>query len=120
MSTQEVAEKLVQLCRDGKHEQAIDELYADDVTSKEQKGSEMLMTEGKEAVKNKTIQWAQSLVEIHHAFCSDPIVSENHFAIVMDLDATYKEHGRMKMSEVCVYEVKDSKVVADEFFYRMG
>lgn len=38
MNTQEVADKLVQLCREGKHEQAIDELYADNVVSKEPKG----------------------------------------------------------------------------------
>ncbi|WP_316791366.1 nuclear transport factor 2 family protein [Pedobacter frigoris] len=120
MKTQEVADKLVQLCREGKHEQAIDELYADNVTSKEPKGSPMEFTEGKEAVKNKTVQWEQSVKEIHSASCSDPIVADNHFAMVMDIDATYKEHGRMSMSEICVYEVKDGKIVADEFFYRMS
>jgi len=58
--------------------------------------------------------------EIHSATLSDPIVAEHHFSLVMDIDATYKEHGRMKMSEICVYEVKEGKIVADEFFYRMG
>ncbi|ARS39472.1 hypothetical protein CA265_07330 [Sphingobacteriaceae bacterium GW460-11-11-14-LB5] len=120
MNTQEVADKLVQLCREGKHEQAIDELYADNVVSKEPKGSPMELTEGKDAVKNKTIQWEESVEEIHSASCSEPIVADNHFSIVMNIDATYKSHGRMAMSEICVYEVKDGKIVADEFFYRMG
>jgi len=120
MNTQEVADKLVQLCREGKHEQAIDELYADNVVSKEPKGSSMELTEGKDAVKKKTIQWEESVEEIHSSSCSEPIVADNHFAIVMNIDATYKAHGRMPMSEICVYEVKDGKIVADEFFYRMG
>lgn len=120
MNTQEVADKLVQLCREGKHAEAIDELYADNVVSKEPKGSPMELTEGKEAVKNKTLHWEQSVAEIHSASTSYPIVADNHFSIVMDIDATYKEHGRMPMSEICVYEVKDGKIVADEFFYRMG
>jgi len=120
MNTQEVADRLVQLCREGKHAEAIDELYADNVVSKEPKGSPMELAEGKEAVKNKTLQWEDSVVEIHSSSCSDPIVADNHFSIVMDIDATYKAHGRMAMSEICVYEVKDGKIVADEFFYRMG
>ncbi|QNN42363.1 SnoaL-like domain-containing protein [Pedobacter roseus] len=120
MTTQEVADQLVQLCREGKNDQAIEELYADNVVSREPKGSDMELTEGKTAVKNKTLQWEESVQEIHSATLSDPIVAEHHFSLVMDIDATYKEHGRMKMSEICVYEVKDGKIVADEFFYRMG
>jgi ketosteroid isomerase-like protein len=120
MNTQEVADRLTQLCREGKHTDAIDQLYADNVVSKEPKGSPMELTEGKEAVKNKSVQWEESVAEIHSASCSDPIVADSHFAIVMNIDATYKAHGRMPMSEVCVYEVKDGKIVADEFFYRMG
>lgn len=120
MTTQEVADKLVQLCREGKNDQAIEELYADNVVSREPKGSPMELTEGKAAVKNKTIRWEESVKEIHSATCSDPIVAEYHFSIVMNIDATYKEHGRMNMSEIAVYEVKDGKIIADEFFYRMG
>jgi len=120
MTTQEVANQLVKLCRDGKNDQAIDELYADNIVSREPKGSPMELTEGKAAVKDKTLRWEESVQEIHSATCSEPIIADNHFSIVMDIDATYKEHGRMKMSEIAVYEVKDGKIVADEFFYRMG
>ncbi|HMI02474.1 MAG TPA: nuclear transport factor 2 family protein [Pedobacter sp.] len=120
MNTQEVADKLVQLCREGKNTEAIEELYAENIVSKEPKGSPMELTEGKEAVKNKTIQWEESVEEIHSASTSEPIVANNHFAIVMDIDATYKAHGRMAMSEICVYEVKDGKIVAEEFFYSMN
>ncbi len=119
MKTKEVAEKLVQLCREGKNTQAIDELYADNIISKEPKGTPMEMTEGKEAVKNKTVYWESSVEEIHSATISDPIVAENHFSVVMNMDVTYKEHGRMGMSEIAVYEVKDGLIIAEEFFYSM-
>lgn len=120
MNTQEVADKLVQLCREGKNEQAIDELYADNIVSKEPKGSPMELTEGKDAVKKKTVQWEESVKEIHSTSCSDPIIADHHFSIAMNIDATYKEHGRMAMSEICIYEVKDGKIIADEFFYSMS
>ncbi|MES2828065.1 MAG: nuclear transport factor 2 family protein [Bacteroidota bacterium] len=120
MDTKDVAARLVELCRAGKNHEAIDELYSDNVKSKEPKGSDMELTEGKDAVKNKTIRWEESLEEIHSSSISDPIVAAHHFSVVIYYDATYKGHGRMAMSEIAVYEVKDGKIVADEFFYRMG
>ncbi|WP_394332410.1 SnoaL-like domain-containing protein [Arcticibacter eurypsychrophilus] len=30
-----------------------------------------------------------------------------------------KQHGRMAMSEVCVYKVKEGKIVTEEFIYSM-
>jgi hypothetical protein len=120
MTTQEIADRLVQLCREGKSIQAINELYADNVISKEPKGASVEVTEGKEAVKNMTHQWEESVEEIHSAFVSDPIVATDYFSVVMDIDATYKANGRMRLSEICVYEVKEGKIIYDEFFYRIG
>lgn len=120
MDTREVAEKLVRLCREDRNEQAIDELYAENIISKEPKGSNMEFTEGKEAVKQKTIRWEESLQELFSISISDPLVADDHFAVLMDIDATYKGHGRNKMSEICVYEVKNGKIIAEEFFYRMS
>lgn len=119
MNTQEVADRLVQLCREGKNLQAVDELYSEEVISREPAGTPMEITEGREAVRNKTLQWEQSLETLHAATVSDPIVAEDHFALVMFLDVTYKGHGRIAMSEICVYEVKNGKIIADQFFYHM-
>jgi ketosteroid isomerase-like protein len=37
----------------------------------------------------------------------------------MNMDVTYKEGGRMPMNEIAVYEVKDGKIAAEQFFYNM-
>ncbi|MHB8209355.1 SnoaL-like domain-containing protein [Mucilaginibacter sp.] len=50
---------------------------------------------------------------------SDPLVTGNYFAVGMDMDVTYKQHGRVNMKEVAVYEEKDGKVVSEQFFYSM-
>lgn len=120
MTTQQVADRLVQLCREGRNLQAIDELYADDVISKEPKGHPHEITRGKEAVRNNTLGFESSVLEMHGIYASDPIVYGNHFAFILDIDATYKERGRARMGELCVYEVKNGKVVYDEFFYNLG
>jgi hypothetical protein len=38
----------------------------------------------------------------------------------MSIDATYKERGRMAMDEICVYQVRDGKIVHEQFFYSVG
>ncbi|MDB5155190.1 MAG: nuclear transport factor 2 family protein [Mucilaginibacter sp.] len=115
---QEVAHKLVDLCREGKNVEAINELYDDNIVSLEPEGSPMAgKTVGKEAVLASTNQWFSSVEEIHSAYISDPIVSGNFFACTMDIDATYKEQGRNEMSELCVFEVKNGKIVTSQFFY---
>jgi hypothetical protein len=119
MSTQQVAEKLVAYCREGKNIDAINELYADGIVSRESKGSPQELVEGKEAVLAKNHGWYASVAEVHSVSISDPIVTGDFFAATMEMDVTYKNHGRMNMKEVAVYEAKDGKIVAEQFFYSM-
>jgi ketosteroid isomerase-like protein len=35
----------------------------------------------------------------------------------MGMDVTMKGGQRMKMDEVCVFKVKDGKIVSEEFFF---
>ena len=117
----EVAHRLVDLCREGKNVEAIQELYADNIVSLEPEGSPMGgKTVGKEAVLGNTNYWFSTVEEIHSAHISDPIVAGNFFACTMDIDATYKEQGRNEMSELGVFEVKNGKIVTSQFFYNTG
>jgi hypothetical protein len=119
MGTQEVAEKLVAYCREGKNIDAINELYADGIVSNEAKGSSQELTEGKIGVLAKNQGWFESVAEIHGVTISDPLVTGNFFAVGMDMDVTYKKSGRMAMKEVAVYEARNGKVVSEHFFYTM-
>jgi len=119
MNTQQVAERLVQLCREGKNMDAINELYDDNIVSHEAKGAPMELAEGKKAVIGKSEHWYSTVEEIHGGEVSDPIVSGNFFTVSMEMDVTYKEGGRIPMKEIAVYEVKDGKVIAEQFFYNM-
>lgn len=118
MNTQEVAAKLVQFCREGKNIDAINELYADNVTSHEVVGTPA--ENGKEAILAKNNNWFNSVEEIHSVKISDPLVTGNWFAVAMDMDVTYKKSGRMLMQEIAVYEVKNGKIVFEQFHYSMG
>ncbi|GAB2986940.1 hypothetical protein GCM10027049_28430 [Mucilaginibacter puniceus] len=119
METLQIATRLVQLCRENKNIDAVNELYSDDIVSKEPKGSHRELTNGKADVISKNEEWVNSLQEIHSEEISDPLIAGNFFSVSMYFDATYKEHGRVAFTELCVYEVKDGKIVAEEFFYNL-
>ena len=108
MTTKEVADKLVELCRQGKIDEVQETLFADNAQSIE--ASEMMgpkVVTGLDAIKAKSVAFQAGVEEFHTATISEPIVGGNSFAISWALDATFKGRGRMTIEEVCVYQVKD-------------
>ncbi len=120
MNTKDVANKWAQMCREGKNLECVEELYADNVVSKEIPGWANEVTNGKQHVWNKNKVWLDSVEEYHTGEISDPVVAGNHFSTKMNFDVTFKEHGRMQMEELAVFEVKDGKIVSEQFFYTTG
>ena len=116
MTTQQVANRLVELCRQGKIMETQQELYADDAISIE---GDMAPVKGKQAIIDKGNTFQSMIEGFHGSEISDPIIADNHFAISWMMDVTMKEKGRMKMQEICVYKVKDGKVVSEQFFFSM-
>jgi hypothetical protein len=123
MSTGTVARRLIELCRAGQFDRALDELYADDARSIEMddlaKGP-LGNAEGLAAIRRKGKAFEESTLEVHSLTVSDPLIAGSFFTIAMGLDATYKEGGRRAMKEVCVYEVRNDKIVREQFFYALN
>jgi len=117
MTTQELANRLVALCREGKYEQAQTELYADDATSTEPVAMPGMdqVTKGRAAIVEKGRKFVAMLEQVHASEVSDPIVAEKSFACTMRLDATMKGMGRSNRVELCIYDVKNGKIVAESF-----
>lgn len=119
-TTQEVANRLLELCNSFQFDAAIEELYADNVTSREPKGAMVEYLEGKEAVIQKGIQFNEMVEEFHGFETSEAIVAGNHFSVRMKMDITMKGGApRSEMEEIALYEVKDGKIVAEQFFYEV-
>lgn len=118
MTTEEVANRLVELCRQDKIDECLAELFAADAKSIE--ASDAMgppVTEGLEGIKAKSAMFQSAVEEFHSAQISDPIVAGNSFALTWVLDVTMKGRGRVTMEEVCVYMVKDGKINLEQFFY---
>ena len=119
MKTKEIANRLVELCRKGENMQAYDELFSDTAIALEPEGVPDHMAAGLDNLRAKTRQWSENFEEVHSMEVSDPIVGDNFFSCSISMDITTKDAGRMQMEEICVYEVKDDKIVKEQFFFSL-
>jgi ketosteroid isomerase-like protein len=118
MTTQEVANRFNELAQTGQWQEIQDQLFADNAVSIEPENSPgMKSVEGIEAIREKGKQFGEMVEEMHGGFSNEPQVAGNHFAVAMGMDVTMKGQGRMKMDEIAVYEVKEGKIVKEQFFY---
>jgi hypothetical protein len=59
----------------------------------------------------------QMVEEMHGGYSSKPLVAGKYFTVATGMDVTMKGAGRSKMDEVALYEVKDGKIVKEQFCY---
>ncbi len=125
MSAQEIGSKLVELCREGKNLEAIDQYYAPDVVSEEVVGMPELprVMNGIDAVRGKN-EWWFANHEVHSGEVRGPFPNGDEFSLIFNYDVTPTAGPmagqRMQMEEVGVYTVKDGKIAKEKFYYAVG
>ena len=118
MTTKEVADKLVEMCRAGKVEEVKVDLFTEDTVSIEpREGVLPLESRGLVAIQQKAALFISLVDEFHGNTISEPIVAGNYFSLVWDTDLKMKGSEREITSELCVYEVRDGKILSERFFY---
>ncbi|HXB30007.1 MAG TPA: nuclear transport factor 2 family protein [Puia sp.] len=118
MTTKEIAKKLKKYCEQGKFEEAQKELFAKDAVSIEPMagGGFDKETRGLDAILKKGEKWQEMVSATHSMEISEPTIAGNTFSLSMRMDVTMKDRGRTDMTELCVYQVKDGKIISEQFF----
>jgi hypothetical protein len=118
MATQEIAKRLTELCRQGQFEAAQKELFAEDAVSIEPNGTPDFPkeTKGLRSIIEKGHKFQSMVQQLHGCTTSAPLVAGNAIAFTLTMDVTMKGRGRVKLEELCAYEVKDGKVISEQFF----
>jgi SnoaL-like domain len=122
MTTQEIADRLVELCKTGQNLQALDTLFSDKIVSVEALADQAMpaVTEGLAAVRGKNEWWIANH-EVHAASADGPYPNGDRFAVIFDYEVTPKagpQAGkRTRMKEVALYTVENGKIAREEFFY---
>ena len=120
MDTASIARRLVELCREGKYEEAYDELFAphaENIEMPAMASGPLGNVKGLDAMRAKAKAWGEMVQEMHGGSVGDPSVSGNWFSVPMSMDVTMKDRGRTRMDEMCLYQVNDGKIVREQFFY---
>ena len=118
MTVHEIAARLVVLCRQGHFETAQKELFSKDAVSIEPTATPAFEkeTKGLDAIIEKGHKF-ESMVQKMHTAGSVRTNDSNQFVFcTMRIEATMKERGHMDMTELCVYEVKDGKIITETFY----
>ncbi len=121
LTTMEIANSLVDLCKQGKNAEAMKTLYANDIVSieagappgqsRESHGMDATMAKG---------QWWVDNHEVHDAKVGGPWPNGDQFIVTFRYDITFKPQSkRFVMEEAALYTIKDGKIVREEFFYAM-
>jgi len=118
MNPNEIAQRLAELCRQGKWEQAQKELFSDDAVSIEPHASPAFEkeTKGLKGILEKGDKFASMTQELHKVDISEPIIADHAIAFKLKMDITMKERPKETWEEICVYQVKDGKIVSEQFF----
>jgi hypothetical protein len=118
MTIQEIAARLVVLCRQGQFETAQKELFSKDAISIEPYATPAFEkeTNGLDAIIEKGHKFDAMVEKMHSLEVSEPLLATNSFSCTLRMDATMKERGHMDMTELCVYEVKDGKIIKETFY----
>jgi hypothetical protein len=117
MKTNDVADKFVSLCQQGKFEgAAMEQLLSAEFVRIEPVAGTIVEMRGSEITEN--IRRFMSAHDVHGVEIAGPFVGDGHFAVRFAINATFKPTGEsMTMTKMCLYAVKDGKLAREEVFY---
>ena len=121
MTTTAIAKKYAELANQSKWEQILDELCAPELVNKEpehvaSRGLQPI-TSGVDNIKAKGNKNREMIEAMHSQFCSEPLVAGNFFTVALSRDVTFKGMPRGIKEELALFEVKDGKIISEQFFY---
>ena len=118
MTTEAIASRLAELCEEGRFEDAQRELFSDDAISIEPHDTPDFEkeTNGLGAIIQKGHKWEGMVQKMNSLKVSEPLLATNAFALTMRMDVEMKDGSKWDMTELCVYQVKDGKIISEQFF----
>jgi hypothetical protein len=115
MSTvQEQITELNQMVLSGKALDAFEKFYDDNVVMQE---NEQVPTIGKDANRNREIEFFNNIAEFRKAEVRGVTVGENLSTVIWHYDYTHKQWGLRTYTQVSVQHWHNGKIIKEQFFY---
>jgi ketosteroid isomerase-like protein len=118
MTTKEVADQLVKMCREDRVEEAKTAFFTEDTWSIEPaEGILPKETKGLKAIQQKAELFISLVETFYSSTITDPVVAGDYFTVYWVSDLKMKGGVRESNAEICLYKVKDGKIILEQFFY---
>ena len=92
--------------------------FSEDIESIEPAFTPLPHAKGIEQLKEKWNLFTGAIKEMHSKSVSKEVIVQGDLIVLgMSFDATFQDGNRMQLSEIIVYEVKDGKIISEQFFY---
>jgi hypothetical protein len=111
---EEKVNDLNSLIRQGKVMEAFEKHYHPEVVMQENENSPVI---GKEANRNRELEFLNKLVEFRSASVLDVAVGDNVSMVKWHYDYTHKDWGERNYTQVTVQHWKDGQIIKEQFFY---
>ncbi|WP_183581079.1 SnoaL-like domain-containing protein [Mucilaginibacter sp. X5P1] len=113
MKTEDIANRLIELCTAGEFIKAQEELYDTEIISIETDGSRR---EGLTTMLAKEQNFLDSLVKIDKIEFAPPVIAGSYISVKLMMAVDFKSIGPKSFEEICVYKVVNEKIVFEQFF----
>lgn len=118
MTTKQVADSLVAMCREGKVEEVKTIFFTEDTVSIEpREGFLPKEVKGLKAIQQKAELFISMVDEFYGITLTEPVIAGNYFSIGWQTDIKMKGEDRKLDNEICLYQVKDGKIISEHFYY---
>ena len=111
----QIADRLVELCREQKFIEAYRELFGEEAESIDPLYTIMPPARGLITLIEREKQF-MAKAQIHSIEISEPLISGSYFTVKLSMSFTHADRGEVNMDELCVYLVRDGKIVRQQFF----
>ncbi|EAQ42432.1 SnoaL-like domain-containing protein [Polaribacter sp. MED152] len=118
MTTEQITERLTSLLKEGKFEDIYDTLFdQENVKHIEPQSPYFPDITGVKAIKEKDSVMAGNISEVHTMEIGKAITSKDFIALPYRMSFTMKDRKKAELDELIVYQVKNGKIILEQFFY---
>jgi hypothetical protein len=111
----EIANGLKEMVSEQKFVDAYQQLFSDDAESIDPRNTSGQPLKGLTTLVDREKDFL-SRTKIQSISLSDPIIAGSYFTLSLKMSFTLKGQGEMDLEELCLYRVKDGKIISQQFF----
>ena len=112
----EIANGLKERLSEQKFVEAYQLLFSEDAESIDPLNTSGQPLKGLDTLLDREKDFLSRVTTIHKISLSEPVIAGSYFTLSLKMSFEVKDQGHMEVEEICVYKVKDGKIISQQFF----